>query len=173
MRSAPCRIWPLRLFSSGTMRRRPNIVSTNPFVRACSIVASMNVRTRGNPPKYASMNSCADSRRDADVARKREGRLSVQQRVVDDLRPAPQLVLVEAAVRPEHLQRRAVVNVFAAPERLDQRFFLREVREHAQLDLRVVGRDQHEPGIGDERAPDLAAEIGADRDVLQVRDRCC
>ena len=68
----------------------------------------------------------------------------------------------------EHLQRGPIVNVFAAPERFDQRIFLRQVREHAQLDLRVVGRNQHEPGIGDERAPDLAPEIRADGNVLQV-----
>ena len=42
------------------------------------------------------------------------------------------------------------------------------MREHAQLDLRVVGRDEHVAGIGDERAADLAAELGADRNVLQV-----
>ena len=46
---------------------------------------------------------------------------------------------------------------------------LGQVREHAELDLRVVGRDQHVAGVGDERAADLAAELGADRDVLQVR----
>ena len=54
-------------------------------------------------------------------------------------------------------------------ERLDERLLVRQVREHAQLDLRVVGRDQHVARRGDERAPDLAAELGADRDVLQVR----
>ena len=35
---------------------------------------------------------------DADVPRQRERRLSVEQRVVDDLRPPPQLVRVEPAV---------------------------------------------------------------------------
>ena len=46
---------------------------------------------------------------------------------------------------------------------------LGQVREHAQLDLRVVGRDQHVARRGHERAPDLAPELGADRNVLQVR----
>ena len=54
-------------------------------------------------------------------------------------------------------------------ERVDQRRVLGQVREHAELDLRVVGRDQHVARLGDERAADLAAELGADRDVLQVR----
>ena len=44
-----------------------------------------------------------------------------------------------------------------------------EVRQHAQLDLRVVGRDQHAARLGDERPADLAAQLGAHGDVLQVR----
>ena len=79
----------------------------------------------------------------ADVLGERERRLPVEQRVVDDLRAPPQLVRVEAAVGPEHLQRRPVVDVLAGAERLDQRFFVGQVREHPQLDLRVVGGDQH------------------------------
>ena len=51
------------------------------------------------------------------------------------------------ALRPlfaaEHLHRRPVVDVFVAAERVDQRLLVRKMREHAQLDLRVVGRDQH------------------------------
>ena len=53
-------------------------------------------------------------------------------------------------------------------ERVDERLVARQVREHAQLDLRVVGGDQHVPAVGDERAPDLPAELGANRNVLQV-----
>ena len=58
-RSAADRTWPLRLVSSGTSRRRPNIVLTTPVSRAVAIVWSMNPRTRGKPAKYASMNACA------------------------------------------------------------------------------------------------------------------
>ena len=64
---------------------------------------------------------------------------------------------------------RAVVEVGAFPERVDEDRILGEVREHAELDLRVVGRDQDVARIGDEGAADLAAERRADRDVLQVR----
>jgi hypothetical protein len=60
------------------------------------------------------------------------------------------------------------VDVFAAAERVDQHLVAGHVREHAQLDLRVVGGDQHVARLGDERTPDLAADLGADRDVLQV-----
>ena len=46
----------------------------------------------------------------------------------------------------------------------------RDVGEDAQLDLRVVGRQQDEVRLaGHERAPDLAPELGPDRDVLEVR----
>ncbi len=107
--------------------------------------------------------------RHADVLGQREGGLAVEQRVVDDLGAAPQLVAVEAALGPEHLERRLVVDVVAAREGRGQRLVARQVRQHAQLDLRVVGRDEHVAGLGDEGAADLAAERGADRDVLQVR----
>ena len=46
-------------------------------------------------------------------------------------------------VGAEHLQRRLIVDVVAALEGLDERLVARQVREHAQLDLRVVGGDQH------------------------------
>ena len=80
--------------------------------------------------------------RHADVLGQRERRLAVEQRVVDDLRAAPQLVRIEAAVLAEHLERRAIVNVLAAGKGGDQRLVAGQVREHAQLDLRVVGGDQ-------------------------------
>ena len=38
----------------------------------------------------------------------------------------------------------------------------------AQLDLAVIGRQQHMPRLGDKGAADLAAFLGADRDVLQI-----
>ena len=44
-----------------------------------------------------------------------------------------------------------------------------DVGEHAQLDLRIVGRDAACARRGDEGGADLAALLGADRDVLQVR----
>ncbi len=42
------------------------------------------------------------------------------------------------------------------------------VGQEPQLDLRVVGADQHMARLGDEGLADLAAFLGADRDVLQV-----
>jgi hypothetical protein len=43
-----------------------------------------------------------------------------------------------------------------------------DMGQQAQLDLAVVGADQHMAGLGDEGLADLAAFLGADRDVLQV-----
>jgi hypothetical protein len=60
------------------------------------------------------------------------------------------------------------VDVLARAERLDQRLFSSHMGEHAQLDLRVIGGNQDMARGGDEGAPDLAAQVGADRDVLQV-----
>ena len=56
-------------------------------------------------------------------------------------------------------------------EDLHQRRLAGGVREHAQLDLRVVGRDQHAALLGLEAAADLAPERRADGDVLHVRVR--
>ena len=44
------------------------------------------------------------------------------------------------------------MDVGAALERVDQARVLGEVREHAQLDLRVVGGEQPAAVVGDERA---------------------
>ena len=61
------------------------------------------------------------------------------------------------------------MHVGAALERVDQTGIVGEVREHAQLDLRVVGGEQPAAFVGDERAPQLATARGAHRHVLEVR----
>ena len=43
------------------------------------------------------------------------------------------------------------------------------VREQAQLDLRIVGVDQHAPRCGNEVFAQLTPFIGAYRDILKVR----
>ena len=57
----------------------------------------------------------------------------------------------------EHLGRGLGVDVDAVAERRRQQRIGREVREDAQLDLRVVGRDEHVAGRGDEALADLHA----------------
>ena len=60
------------------------------------------------------------------------------------------------------------MDVDAFEEGVAQGRDVRDVGEEAQLDLRVVGGDQHVARRGDEGFADLAAFLGADRDVLQV-----
>ena len=81
----------------------------------------------------------------------------------------PLLVRRQRRERPEHLARGAVVDVLAAAEGVDQRLVLGEVREDPQLDLAVVGGEQHVPRFGHEGLADAPALRGADGDVLQVR----
>ena len=50
------------------------------------------------------------------------------------------------------------MHVFPSREDLLQHRLLGGVGEHAQLDLRVVGGDQHAPLLGLEAAADLAAQ---------------
>ncbi len=71
----------------------------------------------------------------------------------------------------EHLGGGRAVHVLPALERAHQPLLAREVREDAQLDLRVVGGQQPRARLGHERAADLAAQRRAHRDVLQVRVR--
>ena len=42
------------------------------------------------------------------------------------------------------------------------------VRGQPKLDLAIVGAHQHMAGLGDEGVADLPADLGADRDVLQI-----
>ena len=72
-------------------------------------------------------------------------------------------------VDAEHLCSCGRVNVLAPLECLTQLRLARHVRQDAQLDLRVVGAQQAMALLGDEGAADLAAEVGAHRDRLQVR----
>jgi hypothetical protein len=60
------------------------------------------------------------------------------------------------------------VNVGAVAEGLLERGDAGDMGEQAQLDLRIVGRDQFVSRLGDESLADLAAFLGADRDVLQI-----
>ena len=65
----------------------------------------------------------------------------------------------------------ARVDVLPTLERLAQDRLAGDVGEDAQLDLAVVGREQPVTLLGDERRADLAAQLGPDRDRLQVRVR--
>ena len=73
-----------------------------------------------------------------------------------------------AAVDAEDLGGGEGVDVLAGAVGVEQERVLGEVGHEAQLDLRVVGGHEQVAGRGDEGGADLAAERGADGDVLQV-----
>ena len=60
------------------------------------------------------------------------------------------------------------VKVVSLRERLAKSLILGKVRQHAEFDLRVIGREQHVIRRRDKSAPDLAARFAANRNVLQV-----
>ena len=68
----------------------------------------------------------------------------------------------------EHLARGHGVDVLALAEGIAQRRDVGHVGGEAQLDLRVVDRDQLVPLLRHEGEADAAPLLGADRDVLQV-----
>ena len=68
----------------------------------------------------------------------------------------------------EHLRGREGVNVFARAIGFDQQLVAGEVRQQPQLDLRVVGVEQDVSRLGDEGGANLAAQLGANRNVLQI-----
>ena len=61
------------------------------------------------------------------------------------------------------------VETFA--ERLAQLLDAGDLGKKPQLDLRIIRRDELHPRRRDEGAADLAAVLGADRNVLQIRLR--
>ena len=54
--------------------------------------------------------------------------------------------------------------------RLHQQLVAGEVRQQPQLDLRIVGLQQHVPGLGNERGANLAAQFSANRECSADSD---
>ena len=87
---------------------------------------------------------------------------------VDGLGAVAGLFVHGGGVDAEDLGGGERVDVLAGAVGVEQQRVLREVRHQAQLDLRVVGGHEDVAGRGDEGGADLAADRGADGDVLQV-----
>ena len=107
--------------------------------------------------------------RDLEVLREPERGDPVDDPEVDHLRDRALGLRQLRGLDAEHLGGGRGVDVLPALERLAQLRLAGDVREDAELDLGVVGRDQLVPGPGDEGRADLTAELGPDRDRLQVR----
>ena len=108
--------------------------------------------------------------RDVQVARESEVADAVDDAEVDGLRVAAQLGRDLIQGDAEDLGGRARVDVLAALERIDEVLVARHVREQAQLDLRVIGRQQVVIPLTrlKERA-DHASFLCTHGDVLEVR----
>ena len=89
----------------------------------------------------------------------------------DRLRPPPQLGRDLGAGHPEDLAGRDGVDVVIAPKGIQQPWIVGDVRQHPQVDLRVIRSQQHPAGRGDDGPADLPPFFGPDGDVLQVRIR--
>ena len=61
------------------------------------------------------------------------------------------------------------MDVFAMLESCNQSGVARQMSEDPQIDLRIVGRQQHVIGLCHERPPDAAACLAAGWNILQVR----
>ena len=107
--------------------------------------------------------------RDLQPVGEAEGREAVDDPVVDHLRLRARAGVELLGRDAEDRRGGRGVDVLAAAEDVLQHLLAGDVREHAQLDLRVVDREQHVARLGDEAGADLAPEPRADRDVLQVR----
>src|SRR5215203_6277228 len=94
--------------------------------------------------------------------------LAVDRREVDRLRTRPHLGCHFIHRYIEDDRRRLPMDVAAGSERLHESRILRKMRKQAKLDLRVVCSHQLPARSRDESAPDVAAKLPANRNVLKV-----
>src|SRR5262249_2440048 len=106
-----------------------------------------------------------------EILREAEGGDPVDDPEVDHLRDRALARGERGRILVEDLGSSGPMDVLAALERLAQLRLAGDVREDAQLDLRVVAGEQPVAGLRNEGGPDLAAELSADGDRLQVRAR--
>jgi hypothetical protein len=170
-RSPKPRVARFRTRSSGTGRRRPS--------RLVDVAVALGLLDRAGDEVLHEREAREVGvdvllrllARDLEVLGEAEGRDPVDDPEVDHLRDRAlrrgQLRRLDA----EHLGRGRGVDVLPALERLAELRLAGDVREDPQLDLRVVGGDEARARLRDERRADLAPELRADRDRLEVRAR--
>jgi len=105
---------------------------------------------------------------DAKLRGEAEGRDAVDDAEVDGLGAVARFFVELGDGDAEDLGGGEDVDVLAGAVGVDEERVLREVGHEAQLDLRVVCGEEQVAGGGDEGGANLAAERGADGDVLQV-----
>src|SRR6266545_1068585 len=107
--------------------------------------------------------------RDGELAGQGKRSLAVDRGEVDRLRAGSHFRRDLVVRHAEDDRRGLAVNVPALLEGFDERRVAREMGQESQLNLGVVGREQHRAGRSDEGAANGLAARGAHRDVLQVR----
>src|SRR5439155_1537216 len=108
---------------------------------------------------------------DAELAGEGEGSLPVNRGEVDGLGARPDLGGDLLLGHAEDERRGLSVNIPAPLERLHERRVAGEMGEQPQLDLGVVGGEQHRTGRSDERASNIFAARRANGDIRAVRVR--
>ncbi len=106
---------------------------------------------------------------DAQALGEPEGADAVDDAVIDGLGRAAEIGADLGHRLSEHLRRRDGVDVDVVREGLFQCLDIGHVGQDTKLDLRIVGRQKKKTGSGKKSLADLAAFLGTDRDVLQVR----
>ena len=106
---------------------------------------------------------------DLQVRRQPESAHAIDQAEVDHLGVAALLGLHLFRRNAEDLGGRGAVDVLAFGKGAQHRFVARDVRHDAQLDLRIVGRDDHAARRRNKGFADAAAFGGAHGNVLQIR----
>ena len=107
----------------------------------------------------------------AELLGEAEGGKAVNHAEIDDFGDAAMLAGLRERRDVENFLRGARVDVFAAAESFDQHGIVGKMSEDAQFDLRVVGGKQQTARRGDEGGANFAAELGAYRNILQIRIR--
>ncbi len=168
VRSANPRWLGLRLSMSGMGRMRPKSVRTLPLRRTSSSVLSMNCFDAFVAREVALDIGLGLSLRNAQLRGEAEGRDSVDDAEVDGLGAVARFLVHGVDGHAEDFARGERVDVDVFFVGAHQQRIAAEVRQQAQLDLRVVGREQLRAGRGGECGTNFAAELGANGNVLEI-----
>ena len=106
---------------------------------------------------------------DTELRGQAERRLAVDNSKINGLGGAAVRGVLRHGADAENFLRGARVDVLPGLERFDQHRVLGKMRQDAQLDLRIIGREQRIAGASGKRGANLAAEFSAYGNVLQVR----
>ena len=107
--------------------------------------------------------------RNAQLRGQAEGRDAVDDAEVDGLGAVAGLLVHGGGRHAEDLAGGEGVNVFVVLVGARQQRIAAEVSQQTQLDLRIIRREQLSAGRGRESGANLAAQLGADGNVLQIR----